>query len=150
MMRTIAALLLAFISFCSCDRVSDTTKEKINSGAETVGKTATDAVNSIGKGISRGAALEIVISDALTKKGVSFGKYYLSRNKSGNKNTVSLYLISDQSINTKLKLKLYDKQGVEMGRLEKTIKQDAGQAGYHDFVFDDRISIENKSKITID
>ena len=150
MRKKIIILILIAFGALSCDRVSDRTKEKLDSGAESVGKTATDIVNSIDKGITTGAAVNIQISEPLKEKGLSAGKYYLSKNQEGNKNKISLYLITDQAINAKLKLKLFDKKGVEMGRLQKTIKQGEGEAGYHDFVFDDRISIENKSKITID
>jgi len=142
-------LALTFMIF-SCDRVTEKTREKIDSGAETVGKTATDIVNSIDKGITTGSAVDIQISESLKQKGLSSGKYYISKNDEGNKNKISIYLISDKQINTTLKLKLFDKKGVEMGRLSKIIKQDEGSAGYHDFVFDNRISIENQSKLTVD
>ncbi len=142
-------LLILLVFAISCSRVSEKVEDKLDSGAEKVGKTATDLVNSIDKGIMKGSAISIAISDDLKKNGLSSGKYYIS-DKGGSENMISIYLISDNNIDRTLKLKLFDKNGLEMGRLQKNIKQQAGQAGYHDFIFDARVSFEDKSKLVIE
>ena len=141
--------MAALVAF-SCGKVSEKAGETIGSGAQKVGKTATDIVNSIDKGISESAGLTITLSDRLRKEGLSFGKYYIRENNEGKDNTISLYLISDKDFNGPLQVRLYDKKGVEMGRLEKPFQQKAGAASYADFVFDDNIEIENQSTVTIE
>ncbi len=149
-MMRFSLIIILSIFFCSCDRVSDSAKEKIDAGAVTVGKTATDIVNSIDKGISSGSAITFAVSEDLAAAGLSTGKYYLRENDKGHDNIISIYIITDKDFNKNLRLKLFDKKGVEMGRVSRQVKQGAGMAGYHDFVFDERISFEDKSKITIE
>ncbi|MDI1256846.1 MAG: hypothetical protein PSV16_12190 [Flavobacterium sp.] len=141
--------LLISISF-SCNRVADKAKEKIDSGAETVGRTTSDVVTSFGKGISDANKVTIALSAELKEKGLSFGKYYLSQNTLGKENTISIYFIADKNIDQPVHLKLFDKSGVEMGRLQQNIKLIQGTAAYYEFVFDAHVEFELKSKITID
>jgi hypothetical protein len=142
--------VIAIFTVFSCSKVKDKAGETIDSGAQVVGKTATDIVNNIDKGISEGMALNIQMSDALKKAGLSFGKYYVRNDSLGNENTISMYLITDKELDADLHLKLFDKKGVEMGRTEKHISQKKGQAAYHDFVFDEKIEFESKSKLIIE
>jgi hypothetical protein len=149
-MKSTQAIVLAAILAVSCGKVSEKAGETIDSGAQKVGKTATDIVNSIDKGISESAGLTITLSDRLRSDGLSFGKYYIRENSEGKDNTLSLYLISDKEFDGTLHVRLYDKKHVEMGRLDKRFQQKAGAASYCDFVFDDNIEIENQSKVTIE
>jgi hypothetical protein len=144
-----AVLALAAI-LISCSKVSEKAGETIDSGAQKVGKTATDIVNSIDKGISQSTALDIELSDQLKRSGLSSGKYYVRENTAGRENTVSLYLISNRDFKGTLHARLFDKKGVEMGRIEKDFTQRKGQAAYCDFVFDDKIDIESQGKLSID
>jgi len=139
-----------FLCFNSCEQVKNKAGETIDAGAKTVGKTATDIVNSIDKGITEAKAINIEVSESLQNKGFSFGKYYIRKDTAGNENTLSLYIITESDFSQNLRLKLYDKKGVEMGRLQKTIVQKKGDAKYHEFVFDENVAFENKSKLTIE
>ncbi len=149
-LRYYIVVVFSFFSLTSCEQVKNKAGETIDAGAKSVGKTATDIVNSIDKGITEAAAIDIQVSEELKNRGFSFGKYYIRKDPSGNENTLSLYIITESNFSQNLRLKLYDKKGVEMGRLQKTITQKKGDAKYHEFVFDDNIAFENKSKLTIE
>ncbi len=142
--------IIALLCLTSCEQVKSKAGETIDAGAKSVGKTATDIVNSIDKGITEATAINIEVSEALKNKGFSYGKYYIRKNESGNENTLALYIITESDFSQNLRLKLYDKKGVEMGRLQKKIVQKNGDAQYHEFAFDDNIAFENKSKLTIE
>ena len=157
-------IVLAFafvLAFASCERVKQKANDAIDSGAQkvesaidsgaqVVGETATDVVNSIDKGITKSSKLDIQLSDALKKSGLSFGKYYFSNGVEGKENVLSLYLITEQNTDRELRATLFDKKGVEMGRTKVKITQKAGDAAYHDFVFDPKISFEYQGKMTIE
>jgi len=145
----LSCILMVSMVF-SCNRVADSAKEKIDSGAETVGRTTSDVVTSFGKGISDANKVAIALSPELKQKGLSFGKYYLSENDKGKENTISIYFIADKNIDQPVNLKLFDKSGVEMGRQQQKIKLAQGAAAYYEFVFDEHVEFELKSKITID
>jgi|SRR5690606_21488843 len=149
-MKKIVLALAVLAALFSCDTVVEKTGNVIDSGSQAVGKTATDIVNNIDKGISKGAAINIELSQDLTKKGVAFGKYYVRSGVENNSNVLSLYLITDDNFNGSLKAKLYDKKGVEMGRTSLKVTQKKGDAGYWDFTFDPKADIENQSKLTIE
>ena len=160
-MRKFVLAGIAIASAFSCDRVKQKANEAIDSGArkvesaidsgaQAVGKTATDVVNSIDKGITKSSKIDIQFSDELKKQGLSFGKYYVRTDDAGNENTLSLYLISDADINRELSAKLFDKKGVEMGRTSVKVVQKKNGAGYFDFVFDPKISFEYQSQLVIE
>ena len=149
-MRKILSVIIVAFALNSCEKVKDKAGSAIDSGAQAVGRTASDVVNNIDKGISESAKIDIQLSDDLKKNGLSFGKYYFRSGNEGNQNILSLYLISDQNVDRKLSAKLYDKKGVEMGRAKLAVKQQKGDAKYHDFVFDPKIIFEYQSKLVIE
>ena len=147
--KLVCCFLTILMTF-SCNRVADKAKEKIDSGAETVGRTTSDVVTSFGKGISDANKVSIALSSELKQKGLRFGKYYISQNEEGKENTISIYFIADKNFDQPVALKLFDKSGVEMGRLQQNVKLAQGAAAYYEFVFDAHVEFELKSKITID
>jgi len=149
MEKSLVALALAVI-VSACSKVSEKAGETIDSGARKVGKTATDIVNSIDKGVSESAEISIGISDALAKGGLESGKYYIRKDKDGNENILSVYLITNQDTDRELHAKLFDKKHVEMGRATVLLKQKKGEAAYWDFVFDPKISFEFQSTLIVE
>jgi hypothetical protein len=150
---TFAVTFLCFagsLALMSCERVKDTASGAVKSGAQVVGRTASDVVNNIDKGISESSSVKIHLSDDLKKSGLTFGKSYFRVDSTGTENVISLYLISDQDIDRMLSAKLFDKKGVEMGRAKLQLKQKKGDAAYHDFVFDPKIVFEYQSKLVIE
>ena len=149
-MKKIVLLSALVMAIVACERVKDTASGAVNSGAQAVGRTASDVVNNIDKGISESAKIDIRLSEDLNKNGLTFGKYYFRNGAEGNENVLSLYLISDQDIDRELYAKLFDKNGVEMGRAKLKIQQGKGDAAYYDFVFDPKIFFEYQSKLIIE
>jgi hypothetical protein len=149
-MKKIFLAALVIVIALSCERVKEKAGSAIDSGAQAVGKTASDVANNIEKGISEGAKIDIQLSEDLKKQGLSFGKYYVRNDEAGNENILSLYLISDNDIDAELQAKLFDKKDVEMGRTAVKIKQKKDGAAYYDFVFDPKISFEYQSKLIIE
>ena len=149
-MKKLVFLFAIACAVSSCEKVKEKAGETIDSGAKVVGKTASDVVNSIDKGITESASLDIQLSEDLKKSGLSFGKYYFRNNDQGDENMISLYLITDKDFNRDLSLKLFDKKGVEMGRTSLKVAQKKGRAGYFDFVFDPKIEFEYQGKLIIE
>lgn len=143
-------VFIVIVTFFSCENVKEKASGAIDSGAQAVGRTASDVVNNIDKGITESSSLNIELSDDLKKEGLSFGKYYFGHDKEGRENILSLYLITDSDFSRDLSLKLFDKKGVEMGRTSLKISQKKGQAAYHDFVFDPKIRFEYQGKLIIE
>lgn len=143
-------VFIGLVTLFSCENVKEKASGAIDSGAQAVGRTASDVVNNIDKGITESSSLHIELSESLKKEGLSFGKYYFSHDKEGHENIISLYLITDQDFTRDLSLKLFDKKGVEMGRTSLKISQKKGQAAYHDFVFDPKIRFEYQGKLIIE
>jgi hypothetical protein len=149
-MKKIVLISAFAMAFLSCERVKDTASGAVKSGAQVVGRTASDVVNNIDKGISESSAVHIKLSDDLKKNGLTYGKSYFRKDSTGAENIISLYLITDQDIDRELNAKLFDKNGVEMGRAKLRVNQKKGDAAYHDFVFDPKITFEYQSKLIIE
>lgn len=145
--------ILVFITFLSlilsCGRVKETAKETINSGGEMVGKTAAEFIEGVSEGVSETIDCEVELSQDLISKGLSKGKYVIESENSSNNNKLITYLIFENDFSSELKALVFDKNGIEIGRSSIAIEKNAGEAGYFDFVFDERTHIETKSIIKI-
>ena len=148
-MKLLLAIVAVFAAL-SCEKVKETATGAVNTGAQAVGRTASDVVNNIDRGISESLSIDIQFSDELKRAGLTSGKYYTNTDASGNENIISIYLISSADIDRALFAKLYDKKGLEMGRTKVRVKQAKGDAGYHDFIFDPKIRFEYQSKLIIE
>lgn len=147
--RVITFITVLVLLTISCDRVKNKTKETINKGGETVGKTASEFFEGVSEGVEKTLQCELVLSEELKEKGLKTGKYSVESDM-GNNNKLILYLIFDKDFESVLTAKAYDKNGLEIGRTELNVESKANQAGYYDFLFDKRTHIEVKSKIIIE
>jgi len=149
-------LLLITISLISiiatsCTSVKEKTKEIINKSGETVGKVATEFIEGAAEGVEETLKCELVLSEDLQHKGLSPGKYSIVNDSiDGKDNQLTIYLIFENDFNASLTAKSYDKNGLETGRRKLKIEAKSGEAKYIDFIFDRRMSIDSKSKITIE
>jgi len=151
MKRTLILFSLIMCLTYSCERIKNKTQETINKGGEVVGETATEFFEGVSEGIDRTLECEILLSEALKEKGLATGKYSIeSNNQGGENNQLTLYIIFNKDFKDSLFVKAFDKNGLEIGRTNMTIERKAGEAGYYDFVFDERTYIEVKSKILIE
>jgi hypothetical protein len=151
-MKKVLILFGALLMFAfSCDRVKEKTKETLNKSGETIGEGATEFFEGVSEGVDRTLQCEISISQKLLNKGLSTGKFSIENSKIGGENNVLvLYIIFEDDFTDTLTAKAYDKQNLETGRAKLKVEAKAGDAGYFDFVFDERTYIEVKSKIIID
>ena len=143
------ALSLAFVA-TSCDDANDKTKQAVNKSGEAVGKTAAEFFGGVSDGVDKTLQCEIVLSKALQAKGLKTGKFSIEDTAEGKRNRLALYLIFTRNLEATLTAKVFDKNGLEMGRTTLDVNEDAGEAGFQDFEFDARTQIETKSKITIE
>lgn len=132
----------------SCDRVKEKTKETINQGGETVGKTATEFIEGVTEGVEKTLQCELTLSNDLTNKGLKTGKFTIESD-SGTNNKLVLYIITEKDFNSRVTAIVKDKTGLETGRSIKEIKGKAGESGYFDFYFDKRTNIDVRSSILI-
>ncbi|MFT3740475.1 MAG: hypothetical protein QM786_17135 [Breznakibacter sp.] len=151
MKKTIISLATTVCFLMACNQVSEKTKETINKGGEAVGKTATEFIDGVKEGIDKSLQCEIELAKPLIEKGIKTGKFTIEDNPNGGKNNVlTLYMIFDRDFKAPILAKAFDKSGLEIGRAKLTVVGKAGEAGYYDFVFDQRTRIPVKGKITLE
>jgi hypothetical protein len=150
-MKPKLVLLLLLAIAVSCGKIKEKTKDGINKGGETVGKTATEFFEGVSEGVEQTLACEILLSQELKDMGVKTGKTSVNNSPDGgNNNLLTLYLIFDKDFKSSVIAKAFDKNGLEIGRAKLEIQSKTGDAGYYDFSFDKRTYIEVKSKIQLD
>jgi CRISPR/Cas system-associated protein Cas5 (RAMP superfamily) len=143
---SVAVVLLANLTL-ACR--TDEGNERLAETSENVGKSAATAVKSIKKGIEKISQIKIEVSEGLKERGVSTGKITLD-SKGGRHNVLNVYLIFDKAINRNLSLKIYNNEGIEIGRTKVLVKGEAGDAKIVDFVFDKRTNIDRDNKIVLE
>ena len=151
-MKIIPACLLGSLLFIttSCDWVKSKTKETINKGGETVGKSATEFVVGVSDGVKETLRCDVALSQELTNNGIAMTKHDVAYD-GGERHmyVVTLYLILNQPFDASLQATAYDSDRREIGRSTMKVQQKAGDAGYFEFTFDKRSDIGAKSKIEI-
>jgi hypothetical protein len=149
-MKNIIVLFLVAFVCIACDKVTEKTKTGVNKSGEAVGKTAAEFFEGVAEGVDKTLQCEIVLSQSLQGRGLKTGKFSIENAPDGKRNRLALYLIFDKEIEATLTAKVFDKNGLEMGRTTLDVQEEAGEAGFHDFEFDKRTQIETKSKIVIE
>ncbi|MCP9767519.1 hypothetical protein EGI22_06320 [Lacihabitans sp. LS3-19] len=147
MKKLILFILIAQATLISCG--SDEGNEKLGQASEKVGKSAATVVKSVKEGIEKVAKIKIDVSESLKAKGISTGKVTLN-SKNGRHNLLNVYMIFDKNINRNITLKVYDNEGLEIGRSKTLVKGEAGDAKYFDFLFDGRTNIDRDHKIVME
>lgn len=150
-MKRIVFIFALILTVCiSCNRVSKKAKDTINRTGEAVGETATEFFEGVAEGVDKTLECEITISKSLEKKGIKAGTFSIDKiNPGANKNKLTLYLIFEKDFKGDLIAKAYDKKGLEIGRSKIQASGKAQEAGYFDFLFDERTDIGVRNKITI-
>lgn len=137
----LSAAALPLILF-SCDRLSNTT--------EKIGETAGGMVKGIETGVKKARAINLNYTESLTGKGISNGKVTLKNDREGTDNLLSVYLIFSKKFKGKIIAKVYDNQGLEMGRSSIKVEVQDGDAGFYDFHFDKRTNIDRDGRIVLE
>jgi hypothetical protein len=138
-----------FFTFLLQSCSTDNGNEKLAEASEKVGKSTANAVKGIKKGIEKVAAISVSVSDGLQAKGVSIGKVKLD-SKGGRHNMLNIYMIFEKNINRNINLKVYNSDGVELGRTKAFVKGEAGEAQFVDFIFDKRTNIDRDNKVVME
>ena len=146
MKASFTILLMCFICF-SCSHVKEKTKSAIKKSGGIVG----ESVGEFGKGLSEGVEktfkINIIASEAITEKGVSFGKITLRNSVGSSDNILNVYLIFDQDFNDTLSLKVFDNENLEMGRTSTVVSAKKGEADFFEFQFNKKTNIDSDSRI---
>jgi hypothetical protein len=139
------AVLLLLLSACRCS-----VKEKVNKVGEKAGEIAGEAVQGVTSGVENAFRVDINLSEALQKQGISLGKVLLSHDKDAVDNVMSVYMIFDRDFTGEVMIKVADGKNLEMGRAKMQLSAKAGEAKYFDFHFDHRTNIDRDSKIVME
>lgn len=149
--KRMPVILSIIFMMTACNSVKDKTKKAINKSGETVGKGATEFFEGVSEGIDKSLKCEMILSPALTEKGLHTGKFSINDNEAGGRNNLlTVYFIFDKDFNNDISVKVFDQKGLEAGRSTINVTGKAGEAGYFDFAFDKRTYIESKSRITLE
>ncbi len=149
-MKYIISILSVLLLTASCGKVKEKAKETINKSGETAGKAATEFFEGVSEGIDKTLQCELSLSQSLTDKGLRTGKFIIDNAGTGRNNQLTVYLIFDKNFKSPITAKVFDKNGMEVGRAKIDVEKNAGEAGYFDFVFDKRSYIEVKGKIVLE
>ena len=150
-MKKIVALMTILAVAVACNNVQEKTKDTLNKGGEAVGEAATELAEGISEGVQRTMECNIEVSAELKAKGFSTGKFYIEKDSvTNNENKLVIYLIAEKPLKQDIIFKAIDKKGTETGRKKLTVNMQAGDASYHDIVFDNRTDIESRSTIKIE
>lgn len=133
----------------SCNRAKEKAKEAINKTGETVGKGVSEFADGVKEGVTKTFDCKVLLSNDLTSKGVSAGKFSIESD-STNDNKLVVYLIFDKDFNQPIRAKVFDVDNKEYGRTSVAVTGKAGEARFIDFVFDRRTDIETRSKIVLE
>ena len=149
-------LLASVISFAACNlgnKVSNLTEEVANKTAtkagEIIGGSTRSFADGAGEGLDKAGNSSLQLSEELSKKGIKLGGHKIE-NLSGNDNKLSVYFIFEQDFTGTVMVKVFNKQMQEVGRIKQELSGKKDDAGYIDFVFDERTNIDPKYTITIE
>jgi hypothetical protein len=145
-----SALFFCFLLLFACNRVKEKAKETIHEAGEKTAKTASEFGKGISDGVSESFVVTISPSENISKQGIKIGKIILSGSENSVDNKLSVYLIFEKDFKGDIKLKVSDKNGLEMGRSSLEIEAKADSAAFYDFVFDKRTNIDFDSKVVME
>ena len=148
--KHIAIILFAALLTASCDRVQNKAKKTINKSGEAVGKVTTEFFEGVGEGYDKTLQCEMSLSETLKDAGLKTGKFSVESADGGKNNRFTVYFIFDKDFNAPVTAKVFDKTGLETGRVKTNIEGKTDDAAYFEFDFDKRTNIEAKSKVVLD
>ncbi|PWU02707.1 MAG: hypothetical protein C5B52_04850 [Bacteroidetes bacterium] len=134
------------ISACSGHSI----KKNLNSAGEKAGEAVGEVVHGVSSGVENAFRVEISLSDHLKTSGLELGKIQLSNDSSGTDNLLNVYVIFKKDFDGSVTCKVFDNNGLEMGRSTEKVQGKVGNAKFFDFHFDKRTNIDRDSKITME
>ena len=154
MKKVILAVSALILSACNLgSTIANTTEEVANKTAtkagEILGGSTRSFADGVGEGLDKAGNSSIKLSENLSKKGIKLGEHKIET-LSGNDNKISIYFIFEEDFTGTITVKAFDKQMQEVGRVKQELSGKKDDAGYIDFVFDERTNIDPKYTITIE
>ncbi len=136
----IPVLLSIFLSACTSDAI----KQKI------AGQTAGEFIVGASKGVKKAFDVKLKLSQGLVSQGVALGKCSVSGDSLGTDNLLLAYIIFNKDFKGMLTAKVFDENGLEMGRSKTEITSSAGNAGFVQFHFDKNTHLGSKNMLQLD
>lgn len=143
-------VVLTMWSFSSCNWTKDKTKETIHKAGEIVGKTGSEFGDGIYRGVKKSFENEVLVSESLKKKGIEIGEVLINSTDSTSDNVLTVYTIFNETFEQDVTWKIFNEQGKEYGRVSSKLSGKKGTARHIDFVFDKRVNIGVRGKISVD
>ena len=129
---------------------TDTIKDGINTVGDVAGQTAGEFIEGASKGVEKAFDVKVTLSDDLKKKGLEFGKTYITSDSAATDNLLMVYVIFNQDYSGTLKAKVFDDKYLEMGRTSAVVSGKKDQAVFVEFHFDKRTNIDSKNVLTVE
>ena len=148
-MKTIIYLIVLTALTTSCIRAKEKAKEVIKGSGEIIGKSVSEFGKGVTEGVEETFEIKITTSEDLKSSGIELGNIEFKNESIGTDNLLSVYMIFNQNFNKRIQVKVYDHNGLEMGRSSNTINANSGEAKFYDFKFDERTNIDTDSKIVM-
>ena len=133
--------VVSFLSSCG---------HAVNDAGNAAGKTASEFVKGVGKGIDDAMEIKLKTPPALSEQGLTLGKSTVSSADEGTDNVLSVYVIYGKDFNGKLTAKVYDVKKNEIGRAAVSVVGKANDASYVTFEFPKQTNIDSDDEITIE
>ena len=151
-MKKIVVIFTCALIFTSCNWAKDKAKNAVNKTGEVVGKAGSEFVSGVSKGVEKTFQNEAIFSDELKKTGLTSDKIIIRSSDSASAwdNILYVYFIFKNDFSKDITVKLFDNEGKEYGRISQKVIGKKDEAKYIDFVFDKRIVIDSKGKITFE
>ncbi|MBC7554797.1 MAG: hypothetical protein H7257_12555 [Taibaiella sp.] len=149
-MKNLLIILLASLLSGGCKCVTNTAKKAINKTGEVVGEGSSEFVKGVAKGVENTLECSVTVSDELKLKGVSFGRFFISKDSGSKDNKLTVYLIFGKEFAGNISAKVFDAKGTEYGRAVVNIAAHSNEAKYTDFIFDQRTDVESKSRFVLE
>ncbi|WP_160114200.1 MULTISPECIES: hypothetical protein [Aquimarina] len=109
-------------------------KEALESASEGI----SEAIKGVTKGYDKSINQAKIIADSTFLKNFEIGRTEKIYSDSTKVKKVSVYLISSENFDGKIKLKAYNQENKEIGRSTTKVKLEADDAAFFDFEFDNR------------
>jgi len=144
-MKTMAALLLVLV-VCGCGRRDESVAKTAGSK---VGETITDFASGVGKGVDKQMMVNVKLSEAVAKQGLS-KTVSKSRGMSDKGKGITVYFKAAAPFKGKLVAKAIDKEGQEIGRSVVDVDFSADDAKYVSFPFAEEMDTQWVQEYMVD
>jgi hypothetical protein len=147
-MKISAIALISIFLLTSCS--SDSIKDKINKAGDVAGQTAGEFIEGASKGVKKAFDVKLKLAENLTTQGITLGKCSVSSDSVGVDNMLLAYIIFNKDFKGTLTAKVFDENGLEMGRSKSSVSSTAGNAGFVEFHFDKNTHIGSKNVLELE